>query len=196
MNFTTETMYHVTPHIFDPSPSPMDSVCSNFSFRERHCSTLLPLDFTPTPYTVVCGRGNRCALNVGNRRLQVIASMFIGRYSLADRKEDKSIIVSDILEMVQEACPDKSMAFVRYSEGRWWEADNLHAREKIGAVLRDCLHSKYKSSTKSKLQKRKVRKATAKKAQMLKNLDKVRTQSAHLKVDPIPVQPEFASQTI
>jgi hypothetical protein len=120
------------------------------------CKTLLPEDFIPAPYSVVCGRGMKCSNAVGNRRLQVIATMFINKYSLAHRKEDKTEIVTEILKMVQDACPDERFAFVRYHDGRWWEVETLIAREKIGAVLRDCLHSKYRSSTKSKLERRKA----------------------------------------
>lgn len=122
----------------------------------------LPDDFEPSPYSVVCGRGRRATEAVGNRRLGVIASMYVRRYSNAQKKEEKSIIVSEILEIVRSACPSSSHAFVRYSNGQWWRVQNLHAREKIGTVLRDCLHSKYKSSTKSKLAKRKQRKTQQK----------------------------------
>lgn len=122
----------------------------------------LPDDFEPSPYSVVCGRGRKASDAVGNRRLGVIASMHVKRYSDAQKKEEKSKIVTEILEIVRSACPSSSHAFVRYSNGQWWRVQNLHAREKIGTVLRDCLHSKYKSSTKSKLAKRKQRKTKQK----------------------------------
>jgi hypothetical protein len=120
--------------------------------------TLLPEDFVPTPYSVVCGRGMKYTKAVGNRRLQVIATMFLHKYSLANRKDDKTEIVTEILEIVKNACPDEHFAFVKYHDGRWWEVETLIAREKIGAVLRDSLHSKYRSSTKSKLARRRAQK--------------------------------------
>jgi hypothetical protein len=83
--------------------------------------------------------------------------MFVGKYSQLSRKEEKTEIVSEILKMVKDACPDERFAFVQYHDGRWWEVETLIAREKIGAVLRDCLHSKYRSSTKSKLERRKAK---------------------------------------
>jgi hypothetical protein len=122
------------------------------------CKSLLPEGFVPTPYSVVCGRGTKCTKAVGNRRLQVIATMFIHKYSMANKKDDKTEIVTEVLKMVKDACPDDRFAFVRYHEGRWWEVETLIAREKIGAVLRDCLHSKYRSSTKSKLERRRAQK--------------------------------------
>lgn len=123
--------------------------------------TMLPEDFEPTPYTVICGRGRKCADAIGNRRLQVIAQMFIAKYSQARKKEEKTLIVTDILEIVRDAAPEARFAFVRECKenGRWYEVENIHAREKVGTVLRDCLHSKYRSSTKSKLARRKQRKA-------------------------------------
>lgn len=171
-----------------------DQVSSNKK-RPSHLAAPLPEDFVPAPYTVVCGRGKKCAENVGNRRLQVIAQMYIGRYSLATRKEDKSLIVTEILNVVKDACPDKSVAFVRFAEGRWLTADTLCAREKIGTVLRDSLHSKYKSSTKSKLQRRKKRKETAKKEQMLKNLDKVRNPTIQFRLLPLPSEVSASRST-
>lgn len=126
--------------------------------EKSRCKTLLPEDFVPTPYSVVCGRGRKCTAAVGNRRLQVIATMFIPKYSLCRRKEEKTEIVSQILTMVKSACPDERFAFVRFHNGRWWEVETLIAREKIGAVLRDCLHDKYRSSTKSKLERRRLQK--------------------------------------
>mmetsp|Transcript_3936 Transcript_3936/g.9565 ORF Transcript_3936/g.9565 Transcript_3936/m.9565 type:complete len:299 (-) Transcript_3936:3892-4788(-) len=126
--------------------------------EKPRCKQMLPEDFVPTPYTVVCGRGRKCTTAVGNRRLQVIATMFIPKYSQCRRKEDKTEIVSQILAMVKSACPDEGHAFVKYHEGRWWEVETLIAREKIGAVLRDCLHDKYRSSTKSKLERRRLQK--------------------------------------
>jgi len=84
--------------------------------------------------------------------------MFIGKYSQLKKKEEKTAVVSEILRMVKDACPDDRYAFVKYQDGRWWEVENLIAREKIGSVLRDCLHSKYRSSTKSKLERRRAKK--------------------------------------
>jgi hypothetical protein len=114
----------------------------------------LPVDFIPSPYSVICGRGKACTNAVGNRRLKVTASMFLEKYSKASTKEEKSMIVTEIMDIVEVACPDETGAFIRYDEGRWWVVDHMAAREKVGALLRDCLHTKYRSSTKSKLARR------------------------------------------
>ncbi|CAJ1939229.1 unnamed protein product [Cylindrotheca closterium] len=124
---------------------------------------LLPEDFQPCAYSVICGRGRKSTDAVGNRRLAVIASLFAQRYSEATKKDEKTHIVSEILEIMRSASPNPQHAFVRHSKGSWFRVENLHAREKIGTVLRDTLHSQYRSSTKSKLAKRKQRKDRTKK---------------------------------
>jgi hypothetical protein len=123
-------------------------------------SILLPLDFKPGPYTVICGRGRKVQESIGNRRLTVLAQLFIPQYAKATRKDEKSTIVSEIVRIVQEASQEPNRAFVRQASNnhdRWCQVDNLHAREKVGTVLRDLLSEKYRSSTKSKLVRRKER---------------------------------------
>jgi hypothetical protein len=123
--------------------------------NEYRDELMLPGGFEPSPYSVICGRGRKSSEAFGNRRLNVIASLYVKRYSNATKKEEKSGIVTEILDVIRSACPDSRHAFVKQTNGKWWRVQNLHAREKVGTVLRDCLHSKYKSSTKSKLAKRK-----------------------------------------
>ena len=136
--------------------------CSTTSpvLNQSHCKAILPEDFTPSPYSVICGRGEYIFRDaIGNRRLAVFASMFLSRYSKASCKEEKTGIVSEIMETVKSACPDPSGAFIKYWNGRWWEVDVITARKKIGVILRNFLHDKYKSSLKSKLERRRQCKA-------------------------------------
>ena len=90
-------------------------------------------------------------MSVGNRRLAVLTSVFRDKYLAARNKDEKSAIVTDILTTIQQSCPDQRGAFVRYSNGRWWEVEDIVAREKIGAVMRDSIGTKYRSSIKSKV---------------------------------------------
>jgi hypothetical protein len=48
-------------------------------------------------------------------------------------------------------------SFVKSVDGKWSAADHHAAREKVGVVLRDLLHDKYRSSTKSKVANRRRR---------------------------------------
>jgi hypothetical protein len=99
------------------------------------------------------GRGKICAEATGNRRLRVIASSFLEEYKAASTKIQKSVIVSKIVDVIQDACPVG--AFVKYQDGRWWEVGDFTAREKVGSMLRDYLSDKYRSSSKAKLARRK-----------------------------------------
>ena len=123
---------------------------------ENGCKTMLPEEFRPTHYSVQCGRGKLCRTSIGNRRLQIIGSMFLQKYSAARNKYEKSIIVSDIISTVKAATNDHG-AFIRFHNGRWWEVEELVARERVGSILRDSLHAKYRSSTQSKLARRAIK---------------------------------------
>jgi hypothetical protein len=149
---TTNSAPWTSPSV--PHPSSISAAMNKSNEYRNRGELMLPRGFEPSPYSVVCGRGRKSSEAFGNRRLNVIASLYVKRYSNATRKEEKSGIVTEILEVIRSACPDSRHAFVKQINGKWWSVQNLHAREKVGTVLRDCLHSKYKSSTKSKLAKR------------------------------------------
>lgn len=114
---------------------------------------LLPQEFKPSPYSVIVGRGKHIRATTGNRRLRVLASSHLQEYAHAvDNKAAKTQIVNLVVSLVKDACP--SGAFVRRSNGRWWEVSETVAREKVGYVFRDLLHDRYESSSKSKVAKR------------------------------------------
>lgn len=113
---------------------------------------ILDDDFHPSPYSVICGRGKRFFDAIGNRRLKVTASLFFKQYSKAD-KVGKIEIVSKIIAITRAAC--SKGAFIKFIAGRWVEVKDRAVREKVGSVLRDCLHEQYRSSSKSKVARRK-----------------------------------------
>ena len=120
--------------------------------KSTKVSTVLDDGFRPSPYSVICGRGKQFFDAVGNRRLKVTASLFFNQYSKAD-KGGKMAIVSTIIAITRAACPKG--AFIKLVEGRWVEVNNRTVREKVGSVLRDYLHEQYRSSSKSKVARRK-----------------------------------------
>lgn len=109
---------------------------------------VLPPDYKPNNSTVLCGRGKEYYNNVGNRRFRVLVSMHLNRYSAASSKALKSYIVSQVVDAVREA----GGGFVRFDKKRnaYIEVGDAVAREKVGAVFRDCLHEQYSSSSKAK----------------------------------------------
>jgi hypothetical protein len=114
--------------------------------------------FQPSDYSVVCGRGKDSFNHVGNRRFRALATMFIERYSGADRKAAKSAIVSEIITMIRQAGGN----FCKHKRGTWFEVGDHYAREKVGALLRDLLHTQYRSSAKAKVVRRTTTRMTAK----------------------------------
>jgi hypothetical protein len=118
----------------------------------------LGVDFQPSDYSVLCCRGKESVNHIGNRRFRIISSMYVQRYSRADTKAAKSVIVSEIITAIRQAGGN----FCRHKRGIWFEVGDNYAREKVSALLRDLLHSQYRSSNKSKTAFRKARKQSLK----------------------------------
>jgi hypothetical protein len=110
-------------------------------------------DFQPSEYSVLCGRGKESFNHAGNRRFRTLASMFIDRYSQADTKAAKTAIVSEIITVIRQAGGN----FCKYYSkcDAWFEVGDHHAREKVSGLLRDLLHTQYRSSAKAKVGRRK-----------------------------------------
>lgn len=142
----------VSEHVYMNNSLPLLSHGDKTRAREK--KSQLPHDFEPFPYSVLIGRGKACTEATGNKRLKVIASTFLDEYrQAAESRIEKSIIVSKIVDMVRDATPRG--AFIKQEDGVWWEVSDHAARERVGSMLRDLLHEQYRSSSKSKLAKRK-----------------------------------------
>jgi hypothetical protein len=59
------------------------------------------------------------------------------------------------MDAIKKGCPDEEPSFLKKEDGVWYEVDDAYAREKIGCVFRDQLFTKYRSSTKAKLARKK-----------------------------------------
>jgi hypothetical protein len=90
---------------------------------------LLP-DFSPGKFDVICGRGKLARDHPGNISFRVAVEYAIDRYSEANTKLEKSLVVSKIVESIREASPDGG--FVKKESGRWFEVGDHMAREKVG----------------------------------------------------------------
>jgi hypothetical protein len=113
----------------------------------------LGVDFQPSHSSVICGRGKQSYAHAGNHRFRMLATMFVKKYSHANRKKDKSAIVSDIVVMIRKA----GGIFCRLEKGVWFEVGDHSAREKTSTLLRDLLHTQYRSSAKAKIDRRRTR---------------------------------------
>jgi hypothetical protein len=119
----------------------------------------LPQNFLPSPHAVICGRGKACSSSSGNKNLKRILNSYLNSYSEARNKLEKSAIVSSIVGSIKQAAP--TGAFVKFEGGMWWEVEDGVAREKVGCLLRDSLHTQYRSSTKAKLARRRAKNRVA-----------------------------------
>lgn len=125
----------------------------NSSFiRKMPVDTMTPLciDYQPNSTDIICGRGNAVKLHSGNIRFLQIVNDHLKKYSIASSKLERSMIVSDVVELCH---------FIKKIGGVWHTCDDQTAREKVGQRLRDLLHSKYSSSSKSKRCRRRANEA-------------------------------------
>mmetsp|Transcript_32729 Transcript_32729/g.48467 ORF Transcript_32729/g.48467 Transcript_32729/m.48467 type:complete len:208 (-) Transcript_32729:13-636(-) len=136
------------------------------SFVPRACLSThqgrndLPIDFQPSNYDVICGRGKKFYNHFGNKLFRKTVALHLEEYSKASTKLDKSIIVSTILHSVRSKGD-----FVKLEQGRWRNVDDEFARERVGQTLRDALHHQYRSSTTAKRKRRQARQAQRSKIQ-------------------------------
>lgn len=114
----------------------------------------LPDDFKPGPNSVIIGRKKNCYTSVGNLRLRDICLMRLPAYSKCGKKKDKSEIVSDIVKLIRDSCPRGGAFVKRDASGKWHEVKDVVARERVASIFRDFLHDQYRSSSKSKVAKR------------------------------------------
>jgi hypothetical protein len=134
-------------------------VSTNTAAAERNEQEMLPAGFSPHEHSVVCGRGKRCINAPGNQRLKIITRKFLQKYAHTKCKKSKAVIVADIIDLVRSECPNgRREAFVRFHQNTWFEVDELGARQKVTTVMRDGLHTMYKSSSKSKVALRRTQK--------------------------------------
>jgi hypothetical protein len=117
------------------------------SLKKNEKRILLGANFIPGCNTVICGRGKACTSSPGNKKLRAYVDSFAKSYGSASNKEQKSKIVTAIISLIEEPVGG---AFVKFEESTWWKVDEAYAREKIGNLFRDVLHTKYRSSSKAK----------------------------------------------
>jgi hypothetical protein len=112
----------------------------------------LGVNFQPSDSSVICGRGKATYDHPGNRRLRMLASTFAADYSHAGRKLAKSAIVANIVADIRQ----EGGSFCKNEKGEWFEIGDYNAREKVSALIRDSLHTDYKSSAKAKTARRRA----------------------------------------
>jgi hypothetical protein len=114
-----------------------------------------PLNFTylPSPFDVICAKGQKAHDHTGNRRFRLVIDMNLARYQRTHTKLCKAMIVLDIVDSIQGSSPDGG--FINMHEGQWYEVGDHVGREKITQCFCDRLHTKYPSSSRAKSARRK-----------------------------------------
>ncbi|KAG7365798.1 hypothetical protein IV203_028468 [Nitzschia inconspicua] len=123
------------------------------SLKKNENRVHLGKHYMPGHNAVICGRGKACTSSPGNKKLRAYIDSFAKSYGTATNKEQKSKIVSTIISLIEEP---EGGAFVKFEESTWWKVDEAYAREKIGNLFRDALHTKYRSSSKAKQARKKT----------------------------------------
>ena len=144
-----------SPTVLSPADSFTTSSLERWQSKEENNGRQLSNDYTPSKFSVLCGRGKSCTSSPGNKRLKELIKEYLEPYSKARQKNQKSTIVSTIINTIKEEAPEGE-AFVKLEAGKWVEVSESFAREKIGCMFRDMLHTQYRSSTKSKLARKKM----------------------------------------
>ena len=174
MHVADNKLSESTPSMAQPKVSRTTSNSSSNSSRGSvpkcidKSKTLLPADFEPTGYTIICGNKRQYFNSVGNRRLRVLVKNFIPQYNQANGKLEKSFIVTKVMNIIREACPVGG--FVALENGRWWQVSERTSREKVGSYFRDCLAGKYKSSAQNKIARRKSKREEKKQNDVVEDL--------------------------
>jgi len=102
-------------------------------------------------FNVICAKGRFAFNNTGNKRFRQIVKKYLEQYDNASNKNEKSKVVTAIIENVRIRGN-----FVKQDAktGSFMPVSNRLTREKVGQGLRDALHMKYKSSSKAKKRQR------------------------------------------
>jgi hypothetical protein len=144
----TSNQFNNSPHVLVEactSSEPMQQSSLSASRASKPKRSQLGDDFTPSRFSVICGRGKDSYDHVGNHHFRELASMFVARYSRASSKADKSEIVSDMVGIIHQA----DGIFCKFEKGAWFKVGDHYAREKAGALLRDMVQTQQSSSSPS-----------------------------------------------
>jgi len=131
-----------------------------YEFDKYQHENALADDFKPGPNSVIIGRKKNCYTSVGNLRLRDICLLRLPAYSKCGKKKDKSEIVTDIVKLIRDSCPRGGAFVKRDASGKWHEVKDVVARERVASIFRDFLHEQYRSSSKSKVAKRREKRVT------------------------------------
>jgi hypothetical protein len=119
--------------------------------------TRLPIDYEPTIYDVICGRGKGHYNRPGNKRFRSIVSQYVESYKPCQSRIHKSLILQQIIDRVREQDNGQAL-FLRYDSKMkcWCRMSIDHTREKVGHAMRECSQSSLNHKQQSSLSARMI----------------------------------------
>ena len=160
---TSGTMYNHSHYNNGNTAATTSEGPTSYLFNKN--KRLLPAGYQPTDRTVICANKRKYFESKGNVRFRLVCNLHLKEYTAAPTKIEKSNVVSKVLKIFRDECPDHGdAAFVSPASKssldggvmRWYAVAERTAREKVGTYFRDCLADKYQSSAKNKIAKRKL----------------------------------------
>lgn len=127
---------------------PEKAVSAQATAKDEGGKDLLLESFSPRQFDVIWSRGRQVKGHPGNIFFQSLIEKAASRYGSARGKLAKSRIVSEIIDTVHKKSPNGG--FVNNFGGQWFRVGGLMTRERVTQMLRDQLHSQYRSSASSK----------------------------------------------
>jgi hypothetical protein len=94
---------------------------------------LQPLEYQLCDDDVSCGRGHLCYNHIGNQRFRWLIEQNLTRYSKANSKYTKSLIIEEVIAMIQNQCNQKDgLGFVKKDEttGQYYKVSHYLALKK------------------------------------------------------------------
>jgi hypothetical protein len=156
---------------------------ATFNFSDNGMSKepkmrILPDGFSPAEHDVVCGRGRKVFMLVGNQRFRQLVESRLQDYSSAANKLEKSCIICEIVTYLRNRSPHGAFVKMSSKDGRWYQLGDFLSREKTSQAFRDALVDRHSSINESKkeLLNRKPHRAAVSEG----------TVQATLQVQPIP----------
>jgi hypothetical protein len=114
--------------------------------------TLLPESFYPSEQDVVCGRGRKIFMHVGNQSFRLLVESRLQEYSDAHTKIEKSCIIGEMVDHVRTNSPHGGFVKRSPKDGRWYQLRDYLSRENTSQAFRDALSDQYRTINDSKKQ--------------------------------------------
>jgi hypothetical protein len=105
----------------------------------------LGVDFKPSCYSVILGRGKGSYNHAGNHYFRELAKTYLNRYTRARTTADRVALFAELVDMIHQT----GGIFCMCENAAWFEVGDHSAREKASALLRD-MRLKHRLSKKVK----------------------------------------------